>query len=68
MTVYSKGAPYMKNRKWITIPAIAVVAVVIAVYGHKDRNSVVEAKPYVPQPLIVLDGGTVTYNDVPDCH
>ncbi|MEF3303840.1 hypothetical protein [Paenibacillus sp. GYB003] len=58
----------MAKRKWITIPIIAVVAVVIAVYGQKERKSVVEAKPYVPQPLIVLDGGTVTYNDVPDCH
>ncbi|PYI54525.1 hypothetical protein [Paenibacillus flagellatus] len=57
-----------RAKKWAGFAAIAVIAVVIALYGQKDRTSVVEAKPYVPQPLIVLDGGTITYNDAPDCH
>jgi len=58
----------MKKKKWITVPLIAIAAIVIAIYGQKDRSSVVEAQPYVPQPLIVLDGDTIVYNDVPDCH
>jgi hypothetical protein len=58
----------MMKKKWITIPAIAIVAVIIAVYGQKDRANVAEAKPYVPQPLIVLSGDTISYNAAPDCH
>ncbi|GAA3404095.1 hypothetical protein ACFFNY_02380 [Paenibacillus hodogayensis] len=58
----------MNKKKWITFPLIAVVAVVIAIYGQKERPSVVEAKPYVPQPLIVLNGDSIVYNDAPDCH
>lgn len=58
----------MLKRKWITIPAIAAVALIIAIYGQKDRTHTAEAKPYVPQPLIVLTGDTIIYNDAPDCH
>lgn len=58
----------MMKKKWITIPVIAIAAVVIAIYGQKDRANVVEAKPYVPQPLIVLNGDSIIYNDAPDCH
>ncbi|MDF2659812.1 MAG: hypothetical protein K0Q94_2603 [Paenibacillus sp.] len=58
----------MNKKKWISFSTIAIVAVVVAVYGQKDRVSVVEAKPYVPQPLIVLTGDGIVYNDAPDCH
>ncbi|WP_158606391.1 hypothetical protein [Paenibacillus ginsengarvi] len=58
----------MAKRKWILIPLLAIVAVIVAVYGQKDRENIAEAKPYVPQPLIILNGDTITYNDAPDCH
>lgn len=58
-----------KKKKWLYYSTIAAIAVVLAFYGQKERSGgIVEAKEYVPQPLIVLDGGTIIYNDAPDCH
>ena len=53
----------------LAIAVLGSFVVFVSGSGTTANSAESEAKPFKPQPLIVLDGDTIIYNDIIiDCH